>query len=66
MRHLLAFVRVHVEEAILGVVVALIEVVAREFLVALSALELDHAGKKFPEEVFPGDFLRAQAQHKFV
>lgn len=64
--HLLALFRIHIEEAALGVVTALIQAVTGKFLVAFEAVKLDNARKKLPEEVLPGNFLRAQRQDELV
>ena len=65
-KHLLALVSVHVEEASLWVIAALVQSVASEFLVALDAEELYHAGKQLPEEVLPGNLLGSEGEHEFV
>lgn len=41
----ISFVGVHVKECLLGVVVALIEAIACELLIALDAVELNDAGE---------------------
>lgn len=47
-------------------VTALIEAVTGKFLVAFETVKLDNACEKLPEEVLPGDFLRAQRQDELV
>ena len=64
--HLLAFLAVQVKVGFLWVVAALAEFVACELVVACSALELDDAGEKLPEEISPGNFLSSQRQHEFI
>ena len=47
-------------------VAALVQSIAREFLVALNAEELNYTGKKLPEEVLPGDFLGSEREDEFI
>lgn len=61
-----AFLAVQVKVGFLWVVAALAEFVACELVVACSALELDDAGEKLPEEISPGNFLSSQRQHEFI
>ena len=47
-------------------VVAMVDLVTRESLVAIYAFEIKNAGKQLPEQVFPRDLFRSEAYHKFV
>ena len=64
--YLLALICVHVKEAFLGVIAALVQSVASEFLVAFNAEELYYTGKELPEEVLPGYLFGSKGEHKFV
>ena len=63
---LLAFVRAIGVECALWVVVTMVDLVAREPLVAGYTFEIENAGKQLPEQVFPGHLFRSEAYDKFV
>ena len=56
----------HIKEALLWVVAALVQPIACEFLVTLCAVELYHAREQLPEQVLPWDLLGTETQHEFV
>ena len=63
---LLAFVRAIGVECALRMVVAMIDLVTSEPLVAVHAFEIKNAGKQLPEQVFPRHLFRSEADNKFV
>ena len=44
----------------------MVDLVAREPLVAGYTFEIENAGKQLPEQVFPGHLFRSEAYDKFV
>ena len=54
--NLLAFVGLHRIYGAVRVVVALVQTISSELLVASGAMKLDDAGKKLPEKVSPRSF----------
>lgn len=53
-KHLLAFVGLHWVDRPIRVVMALVQTISSELLVARDTMKLNYTGKELPEEVSPG------------